>query len=72
MTAPWLSAGVLTADLTRLGAELEHLRGRAAWAHVDVMDGAFCPQLTVGPAGNLDLMTRELLLSPVEVSDGKR
>jgi ribulose-phosphate 3-epimerase len=45
-----LSAGVLTADLTRLGAELEYLRGRAAWAHVDVMDGAFCPQLTVGPA----------------------
>lgn len=48
--APALSAGVLTADLTRLGTELEHLRGRAAWAHVDVMDGAFCPQLTVGPA----------------------
>ncbi len=47
---PKLSAGVLTADLTRLGAELEHLRGRAAWAHVDVMDGVFCPQLTVGPA----------------------
>src|SRR6202021_2863659 len=50
MTAVALSAGVLTADLTRLGAELEHLRGKAAWAHVDVMDGAFCPQLTVGPA----------------------
>src|SRR5690349_9151544 len=47
---PRLSAGVLTADLTRLGAELEHLRGKAAWAHVDVMDGVFCPQLTVGPA----------------------
>lgn len=47
---PRLSAGVITADLTRLGAELEHLRGRVAWAHVDVMDGAFCPQLTVGPA----------------------
>jgi len=41
---------VITADLTRLGAELEILRGRAAWAHVDVMDGRFCPQLTVGPA----------------------
>jgi ribulose-phosphate 3-epimerase len=48
--SPRLSAGVITADLTRLGAELEILRGKAAWAHVDVMDGAFCPQLTVGPA----------------------
>jgi ribulose-phosphate 3-epimerase len=49
-TPPRLSVGVITADLTRLGAELEILRGTAAWAHVDVMDGAFCPQLTVGPA----------------------
>src|SRR5580692_12692032 len=47
---PRLSAGILTADLTRLGAELDVIAGRAAWAHVDVMDGAFCPQLTVGPA----------------------
>jgi ribulose-phosphate 3-epimerase len=50
VTRPRLSAGVITADLTRLGAELEILRGKAEWAHVDVMDGAFCPQLTVGPA----------------------
>jgi ribulose-phosphate 3-epimerase len=50
MPAPRLSAGVLTADLTRLGAELDILRGAASWAHVDVMDGTFCPQLTVGPA----------------------
>lgn len=46
---PRLSVGVLTADLTRLGAELALLRGRADYVHVDVMDGAFCPQLTVGP-----------------------
>jgi len=45
-----LSAGVITADLTRLGAGLEHLRGQAAWAHVEEMDGVFCPQLTVRPA----------------------
>lgn len=50
MTVPRLSAGVITADLTRLGMELEILRGKAAWAHIDVMDGRFCPQLTVGPA----------------------
>ncbi len=49
MTVPRLSAGVITADLARLGMELEILRGKAAWAHVDVMDGRFCPQLTVGP-----------------------
>jgi ribulose-phosphate 3-epimerase len=48
--APRLSAGVITADLTRLGAELSILRGKATWAHVDLMDGVFCPQLTVGPA----------------------
>jgi ribulose-phosphate 3-epimerase len=48
--APLLSAGVITADLTRLGAEMDVIRGRATWAHVDVMDGSFCPQLTVGPA----------------------
>jgi ribulose-phosphate 3-epimerase len=45
-----LSAGIITADLTRLGADIECLRGKAEWAHVDVMDGVFCPQLTVGPA----------------------
>jgi ribulose-phosphate 3-epimerase len=50
LPVPRLSVGVITADLTMLGAELEILRGKASWAHVDVMDGAFCPQLTVGPA----------------------
>jgi len=50
VTVPRLSAGVLTADLTNLGMELEILRGKADWAHVDVMDGRFCPLLTVGAA----------------------
>ena len=49
-TGPRLSVGVITADLTRLGAEMNVIRGRAHWAHVDVMDGSFCPQLTVGPS----------------------
>ena len=47
---PRLSAGILTADLTQLGAELDVIAGRAHFAHVDVMDGRFCPQLSVGPA----------------------
>src|SRR5579884_566565 len=47
--APTLSVGVLTADLLRLGDELGALDAAGiTLAHVDVMDGVFCPQLTVG------------------------
>jgi ribulose-phosphate 3-epimerase len=47
-TGPQLSVGVLTADLTRLAEEISILHRSGCWAHVDVMDGVFCPQLTVG------------------------
>jgi ribulose-phosphate 3-epimerase len=45
-----LSVGILGADLLRLGEQLDCL-GRAGVEvlHVDVMDGVFCPQMTVGP-----------------------
>jgi len=46
-----LSVGVLTADLLQLGNELALLeRAGIPFVHVDVMDGRFCPQLTVGPS----------------------
>jgi len=48
--SPSLSVGILTADLLRLGEELEVLDATGVKiAHVDVMDGVFCPQTTVGP-----------------------
>lgn len=48
--SPTLSVGVLTADLTALGSEIALLeRAGAHLAHVDVMDGCFCPMMTVGP-----------------------
>jgi ribulose-phosphate 3-epimerase len=48
---PTVSVGTLTADLMRLGSELELLeRAGVGIVHVDVMDGCFCPQMTVGPA----------------------
>jgi ribulose-phosphate 3-epimerase len=50
MTGCRLSAGVNTANFLELGAQLQYLKGLAGWAHVDVMDGTFCPQLTVGPS----------------------
>ena len=47
--APQLSVGILTADLLRLGEELTALADAdVGVVHVDVMDGVFCPQLTVG------------------------
>jgi ribulose-phosphate 3-epimerase len=46
---PHLSVGVLTADLLRLGEELALLeQANVSLVHVDVMDGVFCPQMTVG------------------------
>jgi len=47
---PTLSIGVLTADLLDLGLELKLLEDAGApVVHVDVMDGVFCPAMTVGP-----------------------
>lgn len=47
---PTVSVGTLTADLMHLGSELELLeRAGIGIVHVDVMDGCFCPQMTVGP-----------------------
>lgn len=48
--APSLSVGVVSADLTRLGEEVALLEeSGVAAAHFDVMDGVFCPAMTVGP-----------------------
>ncbi len=45
-----LTIGINTADLANLGAEVRVLEdARAEVVHIDVMDGVFCPQTTVGP-----------------------
>ena len=49
-SSPVVSVGILTADLLALGSELALLeRCGVKVAHVDVMDGCFCPMMTVGP-----------------------
>jgi ribulose-phosphate 3-epimerase len=48
--APLISVGILTADLMSLGSELELMeKAGVKLLHVDVMDGCFCPMMTVGP-----------------------
>jgi ribulose-phosphate 3-epimerase len=70
-----IAPSVLSADFRRLGEEVHAVEAAGAdWIHLDVMDGHFVPNLTIGPAivGAVRQVTKLTLDTHLMIEQPKR